>query len=209
MKKKIIGIFKRLGLAGKIVILRNGALKEWNWFHTFDTGRSVDAKGRPIAWATYAFLHFIEPRLRSDMRIFEYGCGSSSLWYAPKVKQVTSVEHDPKWVEEISKKLPANAQVHLAKPDDYPSFLTQTGQVYDIVVVDGILRNECMEIAPKGLSPLGVIILDNSDRAEYKPGIDGLLAKGFRKIDFYGMFPVTPLAGTTTVFYRDGNCLGI
>jgi len=210
MKRKIVNLFRRLGLAGKIVILRNGALKEWGWFRTFDNGRSEDRHGKPLAWFTYAFLHFIEPRLERSLVVFEYGCGNSTFWFAPRVGKVFSVEHHPAWHDYIVQRKPVNAQIALAQErGEYLAQIEKFGQRYDLIVVDGIHRNECMDIAPNYLSDRGVVVLDNSERPEYAPATEALLSKGFRKIDFYGMAPVTPLAGTTTVFYRDGNCLGI
>jgi len=210
MKKAVVKLFRKLGLAGKIVILRNGALKDWDWFRTFDTGKSEDKNGQPLAWLTYAFLYFIEPRLNKSLTVFEYGCGNSTFWYAARVKQVFSVEHHPEWYNYILKKKPANSEIALAEEKQaYLNSISFFEQKYDFIVVDGIHRNECMDLVPDFLTPHGVVILDNSERPEYAPAIEGIIAKGFRKIDFYGMAPVTPLAGTTTVFYRDGNCLGI
>ncbi len=210
MKKLIIKIFRRIGLAGRIVILRNGALKEWGWFRTFDTGRSEDRYGNPLAWYTYAFLYFLEPRLRPDFTVFEYGCGNSTFWFAPRVGRVFSVEHHPDWFRYIDRRRPANAQIALAESKEaYLAQVQAYGTRYDLIVVDGIHRNECLARAPEALSDRGVIILDNSERPDYAAAIADLLAKGFRRLDFYGMAPVTPLPGTTTVFYRAGNCLGI
>jgi predicted O-methyltransferase YrrM len=163
-----------------------------------------------LAWYTYAFLYFLEPRLRPDFTVFEYGCGNSTFWFAPRVGRVFSVEHQPDWYRYIDQRKPANAQIALAESRD--AYLGQAGHFatrYDLIVVDGIHRNDCLALAPDWLTDRGVVILDNSDRPDYAPAIAELLAKGFKKIDFYGMFPVTPLAGTTTVFYRPGNCLDI
>jgi SAM-dependent methyltransferase len=43
--------------------------------------------------------------VRKEMTIFEYGSGGSTLFWASKVKQVVSVEHDPGWFEKMNEEL--------------------------------------------------------------------------------------------------------
>ncbi|MFA7473850.1 MAG: FkbM family methyltransferase, partial [Spirosomataceae bacterium] len=83
------------------------------------------------------------------------------------------------------------------------------GEKFNIVVVDGRNRVKCTLFAVNYLTPDGVIILDNSDRAHYLPAKEKLKKLGFRRLDFTGMTPIVGITTTTSVFYKDGNCLEI
>src|SRR5262245_48494149 len=69
------------------------------WNHSFRSAQAVDRQNNPIPWYTYAAIHFLEPRLQRQLRVFEYGCGNSTLWYSKRVSQVIAVEHDLQWAK--------------------------------------------------------------------------------------------------------------
>ncbi len=58
--------------------------------------------------------------VRSDIRVFEYGCGHSSLWWAARAKEVVSIDHDEAWVDRINKSKPDNLTV-LSRPRYHPA----------------------------------------------------------------------------------------
>ena len=80
---------------------------------------------------------------------------------------------------------------------------------FDIIVVDGRRRNECAIQSLSSLSGVGVFVWDNSERVRYAEGQQALIAHGFRRIDFAGRGPQLTRRWQTSIFYRDGNCLGI
>jgi hypothetical protein len=53
-------------------------------------------------WTTQASIKIFGRLLEKNMVGFEYGSGNSSLYFARKIKQLTSVEHDEKWYALIS-----------------------------------------------------------------------------------------------------------
>src|SRR3954452_8270654 len=58
-----------------------------------------------IPWFSYAAIDFLEPWLRPDMTVCEYGSGGSTLFFARRVKSVFSIEDNPKWFELVSQRL--------------------------------------------------------------------------------------------------------
>lgn len=76
-------------------------LKETGWLESRQKMRSFDKNNNPIPWYTYPFLDFIDPRLGKKMKIFEYGCGNSTLWWAKSAEEVISCEHNKIWVQEM------------------------------------------------------------------------------------------------------------
>ena len=190
----------------------DGYLLETGWFESFRKLRPVNAKNEPIPWVTYAFIDFIEPRLNDQMIMMEFGSGYSTLFYSKKLKHVHAVEHDEPWFKEMSGQMPKNVSLSHVKLDtngDYASFAKTTGIKFEIIVVDGRDRVNCIKQSIDSLSSNGVLVLDDSERDEYKEGIAFLKSKNYRSIEFWGIAPGIFFRKCTTVFYRDGNCLGI
>jgi hypothetical protein len=187
-------------------------LLEDGWLRSFQEGRPVDRSGAPIPFLTYPAIDFLAARARPEMTVFEYGSGASTLWWASRVASVQAAEHHPEWHALVSKKLPANATVHLRSLDDkvsYPRLAIDTGGQYSLIAIDGRLRVRCSQFAVDALSPSGVILWDDSQRSYYEPGYRALHQRGFRRLDFSGLRPTVNEKTTTSIFYRDGNCLGI
>ena len=170
----------------------------------------MDRNGLPVPWITYPAQHFLEQRLRHNLRVFEYGAGNSTLWWAGKVNEVVSVEHDASWYAALASKIPANVTLQL-EPAGNPRYAAaiQGAGPFDIVVVDGCDRVECARRALEELSEHGVIVFDNSDRESYSEAFHHLKNIGFRQIEFVGMAPMRARKTETSIFYRSANCLGI
>lgn len=182
------------------------------WFRSWAESMPVDLRGEPLPWYTYGAIAFLEPRLREDMATFEYGSGNSTLWWARRVSRVASCEHDPEWFARMAPHLPTNVTcelVPLGPEGDYSSRVARHLGEFDIVVIDGRDRVACARSAPEALKPDGVVVWDNSDRAQYSAGYDHLASLGFRRLDFWGMGPINAYGWCTSVFYRQSNCLGI
>jgi predicted O-methyltransferase YrrM len=146
------------------------------------------------------------------MSVFEYGCGASTLWWAAKVKEVISIEHDREWYERMLPSLPQNVlltHIALCRDGDYARKIAEYEKRFDIVVLDGRDRVKCAMNSLESLKESGVIVWDNSDREEYEDGYDFLVENGFRKIEFVGFAPGNIDRTETAMFYRPGNCLGI
>ena len=45
---------------------------------------------------------FLKKTLKENMRVYEYGVGGSTLFFAKRVKEVISVKHDPIWMHQFS-----------------------------------------------------------------------------------------------------------
>lgn len=172
----------------------------------------MDGKGNPIPWYTYPCTSFLGKRVGKNMHVFEYGSGYSTLWWASRAASVTSCEHDRAFHDEIAPQAPGNVTYIYRDPEVFGSYagaVREQSRKFDIVIVDGQDRVECAKAAPDGLTDAGVVVWDNADRAIYAEGYESLYARGFRRIDFDGHGPIWIKEWTTTVFYRDNNCLGI
>ncbi len=207
-------MLERSALAGLARLARSGYgyLARTGWVKSVRAGRSIDAGGNPVPWITFPAIAFLESRVKPTMRVFEYGSGNSTLWWAARVAFVETCEHDPDWARRVEPLLPGNARLRLialGQGSRYSRAAADTGQTYDIIVIDGRQRVDCARSCLPALEPDGVVIWDNSDREEYAAGYRHLLDHGFRRIDFTGLGPINAYGWTTSVFYRDRNCLGI
>lgn len=181
------------------------------WLESARTRRPVDGDGNPIPWYTYACRNFLAERITPELHVFEYGSGHSTLWWAKRAASVTSVEHDKGFVEEISRNAPANVTyLHRDDPAAYVGTLSEQPRTFDVVIVDGIVRVECCRAAAvQGLTPRGIVIVDNADKVQRQAGYDALAQQGFRRLDFISHGPIWSREWSTAVFYRPDNCVGL
>jgi hypothetical protein len=189
-----------------------GYLNSIGWFTAFDEKKAVDAVGNPLPWVTYSFIDFIKNRINKSQAIFEYGSGSSTLFYAKKAGSVTSVEHDKTWFENVKNTSLANAEMifcQLETDGEYAKKASLLNKKFDIIIVDGRDRVNCCKYSINALTDAGVIVLDDSERPEYQPARDFLTQNGFKELSFSGISPGLFYEKATSVFYRVNNCLDI
>ena len=198
----------------KMLISMNssGYLKEIGWINSFKHQIPIDKDDNPLPWVTYSFIDFISDRLNKAMDVFEFGSGNSTLWYADKVSTVTSVEHDNTWFEKIKENMPGDVHIYykeLIYDGEYSKFTNTLDKKFDIVIVDGRDRVNCIKNSINSIKENGVIILDDSERESYIEGVNFLLNNNFKKIDFWGISPGLFYKKNTTIFYKIDNCIGI
>jgi predicted O-methyltransferase YrrM len=191
----------------ELFLAKNSALRTTGWLRSRREHASVDDAGEPIPWITYAAMRFLEPRVGKDLRVFEFGSGYSTLWWAKRVNRVVAVEHDAEWHKRMADRVPVNADLRFAVGDDY--IRSAIGETYDIIVNDGIRRPDCAIHSVKSLRPGGVYVWDNTNERADEDGHRYLEQAGFKRLDFWGMCPLMVMESCTSVFYREKNCLAI
>jgi len=84
-------------------------LEKRGWFESLDgIPRNKDGL---VPWITYPAFRQLQRTVRPDAKVFEFGCGGSSLWWASRAAEVTSVEHDAAWAARVAETAPANLKV--------------------------------------------------------------------------------------------------
>ena len=212
LKKTVWKILNKLRIGAPIQLMLTGGLLDDGWFNSFNTKQAIDKDKKPIPWCSYPFIKFIEPRLKKDFSVFEFGSGNSTLWYAERVGKILSVENDKGWFDLVSKKVPENAKIifqMLEYNGEYCKKALAANNKFDVIIIDGRDRVNCIKHSIGALKEQGVLIFDNSNLPQYSDGISYLISNGFRKLDFIGLSPVTPHNNCTSIFYRPNNCLGI
>lgn len=216
MKVKAARFAARAWPAGYIAlrVLSKKFMGDVGWMRSLKEGMPVDAGGAPLPWYTYCAIHFLSERIRGKTDVFEYGVGNSTLWWATKVRRVVACEHNREWYEHFRSLVPRNVDLqHVGLDDDdrYVKCASASAPPggYGVVVIDGRLRNRCAQSVPESLGETGVIIWDNSDRLEYEEGLGYLQQRGFSRLDFHGLGPLSEVPWTTTILYRQSNQFGI
>ncbi|MDP9231076.1 MAG: hypothetical protein M3O67_10470 [Bacteroidota bacterium] len=65
------------------------------WYRFND--RTINSVNEKIPWLCFSAIDQIKKVIHRDMIIFEYGSGGSTLFWASRVKEMVSVEHDRIW----------------------------------------------------------------------------------------------------------------
>ena len=158
------------------------------------------------AWLPYGLTDTLRDRIGPGTRVFEYGGGGSTAWFADLGAEVTTVEHHPEWVAHLTEQFRDDEHVDLVQRSDADAYADYVSAIddypdasFDVVVVDGRERVRCFEHSVAKVRPGGVLILDDVDRTRYAPA--------FEVVDWprevvHGFAPCKPTMGHTAVFTR-------
>ena len=191
---------------------KNSYLHSTGWMESLARGYPCKKNGLELPWLNYPIIEFLEKRLKGHFTLFEYGSGNSTLFFSRVVNEVTSVEHDEVWYEAIKARSPENVKLIFREKDydgNYCRSIKLDSKRYDVVIVDGRDRVNCIKQSIEAVSAAGVILLDDSQREEYLEGINYAKEKGFLAVDFEGLKPTGNGIFRATILYRRGNCLDI
>ncbi len=163
-----------------------------------------DEMGNPVPWMTYPAIEFLKNNLNKNHEIFEFGCGSSTLFFSKRVKKIIGVETKVKWFEMLKSANLNNVEITLMEDGLtnplYENFAKNSGQKFDFIIIDSIKRFLSATTSIDALKPGGAIILDDSERDNYKKIFDFFAAKNFTQQDFPGNAPAQIKEKNTTIF---------
>lgn len=128
--------------------------------------------GETLPWFTFGCLQWLTNYDLSNKNILEFGSGNSTAWLSKRCNELVSIEANRTWYGKTSELTRHNKKTRvllrevnegdLSKVDYYCNAADDMGIDFDIVIVDGILRYECLL---KGIILLskkgGLIIADN------------------------------------------------
>lgn len=212
LKHSLTRRFPKLSACYTLLAKGDSYLHSTGWIESKRRGYPCRPDGSELPWMNYAVIAFLERRLNKNLSVFEYGSGYSTLFYARRVRNVISVEYDQAWIASIGPRLPPNASVLFVPDDvdgDYCRAIARSGDSFDVVVVDGKDRENCVKQSMQALSSRGVIVLDDSQRAKYAPAISYAQDNGYLTVDFEGLKPTESSWFRSTILYRRENCLGL
>jgi FkbM family methyltransferase len=176
--------------------------KEYGYHNTFENWTSVDRDNRPIPWMTYGAIFYLQQLNLKQCKVFEWGSGNSSLFFAEHSSKVVSIESNPDWFEYVVQHKKSNQDVLLKTPAEYCSCITDFDEKFELIVIDGDIfrRLECAQYALSYLKDGGLLLLDNSD---WLPNTTEFIrSAGFTQIDFAGPGPINSYLWCTSIFFK-------
>ncbi len=174
-----------------------------------------------VPWWTYRAIDAVDAWLAvrpHPIRVFEYGSGASTLWLARRADEVHSVEHDRAFADRMAPASAAHEGLELRVVEAVPAERPAVGSakegcsgldfsayvaaiddvdgVFDLVVIDGRAREECLRRSAPRLADAGLIVFDNTRRRRYRQAIadSGLVERRFR-----GLTPTLPYPEQTSL----------
>jgi len=117
-------------------------------------------------WMCKEVNQFLINHIKPHMSILEYGCGSSTKFYATYAKAVVSIETNKNWYDLINTRLSDlnNVQLKLVKDDKFNYVQNFEANSFDIVVNDASHRELVSISALDVLKSGGILIIDNAER---------------------------------------------
>lgn len=173
--------------------------------------RSMFQRRRPLSyampWITFDAIRAIEGHARPGTRVFEFGSGHSTLYWAEKGVEIHSVEDDRGWHDLLARRISGMPNAHLyyePGQDGYVSRIEQVGGTFDVVVVDGSHRKECLKKALAFVKPGGLLVVDNTDWHWFSD-VDQVVPEGWRKQAYPGWAPFIGHQSETTLWVAPGS----
>jgi hypothetical protein len=169
-------------------------------------GFPVNGKGEFQPWLTYPLIEFLNGLDFSEKRVFEFGAGASTLYWAKRACEVVSVEFDAGWYEALLPIIPKNVTLHhVGNGQSYVNKVLECDGRFDVIVVDGAERYRSAQSAIKALADGGFIVLDN---AEWYPNTADLLVQaGLIEVRLSGFTPVNAFTSTSSIFMSRNFCI--
>jgi protein-L-isoaspartate O-methyltransferase len=120
-----------------------------------------------VPWLGYRAVERMGELVQPEWSVLEFGSGMSTLFFARRCRRVVSIESDPAWYRrmlEIFAELGiTNVDLRLRDRAAYTSHPDLPDGSFDLVVVDGIIRDRTMPVAVRKARPGGYVFMDNSD----------------------------------------------
>lgn len=128
--------------------------------------QTIDEYGIQFPWYTRPCLKWLNTIDFTGKSVFEYGVGYSTLWYKSRGAYVDGVDHNKEWADMSGVTYVNCDSVHgqLGYVSSVLHSEIQHGK-FDIICIDGIMRDQCIEFALRSIKKCGYIIIDNYKQA--------------------------------------------
>lgn len=175
--------------------------RKYGYSNTKLTQKPVDANHEPLPWFTYPAIEYLSQLDLSKKSIFEWGSGNSSLFFAERSKQITSIESNREWYSYVSQHLRSNQKIIFREEADFVDSIDELSTKFDVIIIDSLWRYECALKAISYLNKGGLIILDNSD---WHPKTSALLRErsDLIEVDMHGFGPINEYSWTTSLYFH-------
>lgn len=126
-----------------------------------------------VPWLTQQAISLLSTWLKPTDIGLEWGSGRSTIWFAKRVKHLTSIEHDLAWYNRIKHNIQKSniknvLLIHRSLEGDGKNEYVQAIEVkkteeFDFILIDGRARADCLKVAVDYLKPGGLLVMDNAN----------------------------------------------
>jgi len=129
---------------------------------------------RPL-WTPQS-IDMVRPYLDKKMKVFEWGSGSSTIWFAKKTEFVWTLESSLEWNDRVAKwiaerNLDNVVQIvrDITSGDYMLPIMDMQDKKFDVILVDGAFRRvEAFERSVPKLKHNGIMLLDDSQNYSWR-----------------------------------------
>lgn len=142
--------------------------------------RRFEAENPAAPWFVPEAVSYLEQKVSSSWVGFEWGCGRSTLWFARRVRHITSIEGRKAWHDTIARNVAVEGlddRVTLSLAEVTSEYNVADREIdryagaiddicergLDFIVIDGHFREACLGKVDGKLKPGGLLIVDNSE----------------------------------------------
>jgi predicted O-methyltransferase YrrM len=167
------------------------------------------AQGLP--WLSWGAIDWLNTHLKPGMRVFEWGGGGSTIFFASRGCSVVTVESNRYWRDQLQQRLAhldqerwelrfieADSNQH-PRAEEYIDSVSDGGP-WDVVLVDGWNRQKCFWKAMPAIASAGALVIDNADK--YGRDLPGKIPAGWKHLPFRGVGPARARVTQTDVYVR-------
>lgn len=166
---------------GRVLGILSSSPRELIYWLRFSLLNSKSPLELGIPWWSFKSIWKTEKILHKNIKVFEFGTGGSSIYFARRARRIECVEDEDSWATDVRQKAQSMMLTNLIiyhkkfnffkpskfKSSDYLQTLNDTD--YDVIIVDGkeeaeTVRDICFWKAENHLKKGGIIILDDSWR---------------------------------------------
>jgi predicted O-methyltransferase YrrM len=119
-------------------------------------------------WLTSKSVCLLEELLKPRDVGVEFGSGRSTVWFARRLRHITSIEDSATWFSKVETLLASSnlrEKVHYRLFEDEATYSNQTetfpADSIDFCLVDGKARDKCAVGMLSKLKPGGILVIDN------------------------------------------------
>lgn len=167
-------------------------------------GKACTPDGEPQPWYTYPAIDFLAPRDFTGKRVLEFGGGQSTLWWSKRAARVVTVDSDADWAAYVRANVGPNVEVHHVPIDRSTRTVEPIREIiknssvekFDVIVIDGHLREELVAVAFDHIAPNGAVIMDNAEGYRF---VELLRGRNCRRVDFFGFAPGSSMRSCTSI----------
>jgi hypothetical protein len=118
-----------------------------------------------LPWISYDARKDLARVLTPRSKVLEFGSCMSTMWYSRHAGSVVSIEDYRPWFDLVSARIGKLGNVDYRFAADRAAYVALApDQRYDLIMIDGSHRDDCVRFALEHLAPGGIIYLDNSDK---------------------------------------------